>query len=102
MTKTTVCGVHTPFSCRYTPHTLLLGTHVWQHREMLVYFLALAACSALTSTPREGTKLAKGVSTISWGEGGGGGGGGIQEREGLRDGKGRRKKERRERQGEEE
>ena len=74
-----------------------------------MYFLALAACSALTSTPREGTKLAKGVSTISWGGGGGGGGkrrkgggGGIQEREGLReglrDGKGRRKKGRRERQ----
>ena len=60
-----------------------------------MYFLALAACNALTSTPREGTKLAKGVSTVSWGEGGGGGGkrrkggggGGIEEREELRDGK---------------
>ena len=62
-----------------------------------MYFLALAACNALTSTPREGTKLAKGVSTVSWGEGGGGGGGGGG-KGGIKGRKGRRKKGRRERQ----
>ena len=35
-----------------------------------MYFLVVAACNALVSTPREGTKLAKGVSAISFGEGG--------------------------------
>ena len=68
--------IHVAGGTYYIP-TLLLGTHVWQHREIPVYFLVLAACSALVSTPREGTKLAKGV--ISFGGGGEGGGGGLDE-----------------------